>query len=262
MKCLKVVTIVAVLSLALAPAAQAQARFQELIELTVRPGQEELFENYMKKIIEAYDKVESDLGWATFEVAVGKPSPTYRIAVPFDKWAEIDNWQEDVLEKAFGEDEAKRIQSEGARAIATSSTRIWEYLPEGSSNVTPDAPVANFYEVEMREVKPEMLPEMQLLQGKWKAAYEAAESKPVVSRWVLRIGQSPGITFRRTAPYNKWSERDEWNIGQILQGHYGEAEMEHQMETLQRSLTRNEVFVSAFRSDLSRMASETPTTEP
>ena len=86
-------------------AMRAAAQFQQLIEFQVKPGHEIAFENYIKKIGEAADKMESSMSWSTFSVAVGKPGSTYRVGLLFEKWGDRDAWEgaRQVLVEAFGE---------------------------------------------------------------------------------------------------------------------------------------------------------------
>ena len=63
----KLLFLMVIVSLVAMPAA---AQFQQLIEFQVKPGHEIAFENYIKKIGEAADKMESPMSWSTFSVAV------------------------------------------------------------------------------------------------------------------------------------------------------------------------------------------------
>jgi hypothetical protein len=135
-------------------------------------------------------------------------------------------------------------------------------LPDGSSNQTSEAPQAKFYDVQIREVKPEMVQAYRSLQRKWKAAYEATASKPVVARGTLVYGPSQGATFYRSAPFDTWAEQDEWNNIQILQDHYGQEESSVMAEIAGKTFVTTEQFVSEFSPELSRPQSEPPTTEP
>ncbi len=264
MKALSVVAAVAVLLLFLAPAAEAQPQFQQVIEVKVKIGQERAFEDWQKKIIEANDKAGTSTSWGTYQVVVGKPSPTYHIVAPFDKWAERDDWQNlnELFKSAFGEKEAERLMSVRTSVIESVISRIWRILPDRSANLAAGGSPANFYEVTVMHIKPEMVPEYQLLLLKFTEAYEAADSKPIVIRSILQFGESARLTFRRAAPFNKWSDQDSLDIPKILHDHFGEDERESQNNTVQRSLVARDTFIVAYRPDLSRSAGVTPTNEP
>ncbi len=257
----KLILLFVVVCLATAPALLAQPRFQQVIEVRVEPGQERAYENFVKKVVEAAEKVESPVSWSTFFATVGKPGSTYRIAIGFEKWAERDQWMNlsELLTKAFGEQEAERLLREGRAGIASSMSRIWERLDDGTSNPRTGNQVANFYDVRIRRVKPELLLEYRALQRKWKAAHEAATNS--VTRWVLRYGDGGGATFRRTEPFDTWAERDGRGGGQIMREHYGEEEAELMRKTNLGAVWERERFVSAYRPDLSRMACGGPTSE-
>jgi hypothetical protein len=251
-----------VVSLATAPTLFAQSRFAQLIEIRVAPVHQQAFENFAMKVKEAADKIESPVSWATFYAAVGKPGATYRISIGFDTWGERDQWSEvsDMLTRAFGEKEAARILRDGRLGIVSETSRIWERLEDGTSNPRPGNQPANFYEVTIRHVRREMLPEYRELQRRWKAAYEASSDKPSVTRWILRYGDGAGATFRRAAPFDTWAARDGWRIPEILREQFGEEGYQLSNRTRDRALEGAETFVSAYRPDLSRTASS-PTSD-
>jgi antibiotic biosynthesis monooxygenase (ABM) superfamily enzyme len=257
----KLILLFVVVSLATAPVLLAQPQFQQVIEVRVEPGQERAYENFVKKVVEAANKVESPVSWSTFFATVGKPGSTYRIAISFEKWAERDQWMnlQEVLTKAFGEQEAERLLREGRAGVASSRSRIWERLDDGSSNPRAGDQPANFYDVRIRRVKPEMLLEYRALQRKWKAAHDAANNS--VTRWVLRYGDGPGATFRRTEPFDTWTELDGWGDRQTIRKHYGDEEADLIRKTNRGAVWERERFVSAYRPDLSRRAGGGPTSE-
>ncbi|HXV59917.1 MAG TPA: hypothetical protein VEK15_04425 [Vicinamibacteria bacterium] len=251
----KLLFLTMILSLAAMPAA---AQFQQVIEVQVKPGQEIAYENYVKKVREAADQIGSPMSWATFYATVGKPGSTYRIALGFEKWADRDAWQgvREVLVKAFGEQEGSKIYTDGASSISSSSSRIWEMIEEGTANPQTGTQPSAFYEVTIRWVKPEMVPEYRGLLRRFKSAYEAAEGKPSVTRWVLVFGEGQNTTFRRTQPFNTWAERDGWNPVELITKQFG-PDAPLLFERLNAAVWKSEHFVSAYRSDLSRTATST-----
>lgn len=234
----------------------SQSRFAQVVEIQVAPLHQEAFEEYGRKIKEAADETASPVTWATFYAAVGKPGGTYRISLGFDSWAERDQWSEipQMLTEAFGDQEAAQILRSGRAGIQSVTTRIWERLDDGSSNPRTGGEPANFYQVSIRHINPEMVPEYRALQRRWKMAYEAASGGPTVARWILRYGDGAGTTFRRTQPFDTWAELDQW-IGraqELMEEHLGTEERLLVGSTRRRIEERNEVFVSAYRPDLSR----------
>ncbi len=51
----------------------AATRFQQVVEINVKPGQELVFENYVKKLVAAGDKLGAKQTWTTYAVTLGKP---------------------------------------------------------------------------------------------------------------------------------------------------------------------------------------------
>ncbi len=261
----KLVLLFVVMSLAIASTSFAQpARFQQMVQIQVAPVHQPAFENYVMKVKEAADKTESSLNWTTLYVPVGKPEATYRIGLSFDTWAERDQWGtvSAMLTEAFGEDEAAQILRAGRVGIVSQMSRIWERLPDGSSNPRTGGQPANFYQVAIRHVDREMVPEFRSLQRKWKASYEAASNGPSVGRSILRVGPGSGATFRRAEAFDTWAERDAWSGRNpaLMTEHLGEAEQQLMGATQRRVLEDVETFVSAYRPDLSRLASS-PTSD-
>lgn len=233
------------------------ARFQQIVEISVKPGQELVFENYVKKIVAAANKLSAKQTWSTFQVPLGKPGATYRVALGFSKWADRDGWATipELLTKAYGQQEAERLLKEGGGAVERSVNEIWEYLPDGSSNIgrAPSGPPA-FSRVTVLRVQPAMAGAYEVLAAKFKAAYEASAEKPVVTRWVLRMGPFSGSTFRRTESFSKWAELDAPAGAQIVQKHYGAQEGAKLGDELRRMTINQQEFVSVRRPDLSRPA--------
>ncbi len=260
----KLFVLVPALTLATTTSVLAQARFQQTVEVKVKPGHERAYESYLKKVIEAADKIKSPLGWNTFFVAVGKQSPTYRVALSFDKWADRDRWPngpQEMLAKAFGEQEASRIDREGRLGIESVMIRIWERLHDGSSFPGTGDRLAKFYGVTIRHVKPAMVPEFRSLQRKFKGAYEASREKMSVTRFVLRFGEGQDSTFRLTEPFDTWAEIDGWRNSEIIGEHLGEEEIELVGRTMTAAIWKQERFVSAHRPGLSRAAPGSTTNE-
>ena len=256
----KLLFLMLVVSLTAMPAA---AQFQQMIEVQVKPGHEIGYENYIKKIKEAADKIGSPMSWSTFYVAVGKAGSTYRISLLFDKWGDRDAWQgpRQVLVEAFGEQEGSKVYSEGASHVASSSSRLWQVIDDGTANPQARGAVpAPFYEVTIRWVKPEMVAEYRGLLRRFKSAYEAAEGNPSVTRWVLRFGSGENRTFRRTHPFDSWGDRDGWNARDVISKHFG-PDAPLLFDRLNAAVWKSEHFVSAYPPDLSRITTSSTTSD-
>ena len=256
----KLLFLMVVVSLVAVPAV---AQFQQLVEFRVKSGQELAFENYVKKIKEGADKIGSPTRWSTFLVAVGKDGPTYRVGLLFEKWSERDQWQPplDILVKAFGEQEGQKIYTSGTSAIASSSSRIWEVIEDGTANPqTVSSELSPFYEVTIRYVKPEMVAEYRGLLRRFKSAYEASDKNPSVTRWALSFGTGNGTTFRRTQPFDKWADRDGWSARAVIAEQFGD-DAPLLIERLRSAVWKTEHFVSAYRPDLSRDTAASPSND-
>lgn len=248
----KLFLLMAAVSLVAMPAA---AQFQQLVEVQVKPGHEVAYEEYLKKIGEAADETGSPMSWSTFSVAVGKSGSTYRVALPFEKWGDRDGWLgvREVLVKAYGENEGTKIYTAGGAHVANISSRIWEVIEDGTANPQTGTNVSAFYDVRIAYVKSDMVAEYRGLLRRLKSAYENADSKPSVTRWVLRFGDGPRRTFRRTQPFDSWSERDSWNVGDLIRAQFG-ADAQLLFDRATSAVWKSEHFVSAHRPDLSRTA--------
>jgi len=243
-----------IVCLATASTVLAQTRFVQIIEIQVAPAHQTGFENMAMKIKEAADEVESPVTWNMFQVVAGQPSPTYHVTLGFDTWAVRDQWGEvpEMLTEAFGEREAGQVLRDGRIGIVNEVSRIWERLPDGSSNVRTST--ANYYMVTVRHVRRDMVPEYRELQRTWKTAYEAATDGPTVGRAILRVGEGSGATFFRAAAFDTWAERDSNRGAEALVEQLGEEGNRLTLEARDRAVERQETFIVAHRPDLSRAA--------
>ncbi|MGQ0733877.1 MAG: hypothetical protein ACT4QD_09505 [Acidobacteriota bacterium] len=235
-------------------------RFQQMIEISVKPGQELVFENYIKRLVAAADKTGSRPTWTTYAVSLGKPGATYRVALGFNSWADRDAWASVpmMLIKAVGQQEAERLMKEGGSATQSSISEVWENLPNLSANTGGGAAGGtppNFVRVQIVRVQPAMSAAYEGMLAKFKPAYEAA-SKAAIGRAVLRVGTGGGYTYRRTQQFNKMSELDALGGTELLQKHFG-AQWALMSDELNRMVTFRQEFISTRRADLSRTAPAT-----
>ena len=250
------------LSTPLARAQGAAPRFQQVVEISVKPGQELVFENYIKKLVAAADKAGAKMTWTTYVVSLGKPGATYRVALSFNSWADRDGWTTipAMLTKAFGQPEAERLLKEGGSASTQSVSEVWENLPDLSANAggAPGATPPNFVRVQITRVQPAMSSAYEAMVAKFKPAYEAAAGKPVIARSVLRMGTFSGYTYRRTQQFSKMSELDAPSGVELLQKHFG-AQFPAMIDELNRMVTFRQEFISTRRADLSRASAASGT---
>lgn len=234
-------------------AAPAVAQFQQVVEIRVRGGHEVQFEDFIKKLKEAADKTGAQQSWAAFQVTVGKAGPLYRIALPFEKWSERDQWgnPRGMLVEAFGAEEGTKLYTEGTSAVMRTTVRIW-----GMVGDTPAPAVGNLaphYDVWIREVKRDMVGEYEGLLRRFKSAYASMDENPNVTRWRLLYGEGNGNTFRRTQPIANFAQNDTFNGRAVIEKQFG-PDAPLLFERLGNMVVKSDRFVSTHRPDLSRTA--------
>jgi hypothetical protein len=252
----RLMCLVAPLVLLSSQGAFAQARYQQVYENSVKPGQELVYENYVKKLVAAADKAGAKTYWTSYTVSLGKPGGTYRVALNFNSWADRGAWSTipAMMVKAYGQPEAERLMKEGGNALERSVVEVWENLPGSSANQggTPAAP-GNFVRAQIVRVTPGMASEYEAMTGKFKPAYEATAGKPVIARSVLRVGTNSGYTFRRVEQVKAMSDFDGPTGPEILQKFFG-AQWAAMSAELNKMVTFRQEFISTRRADLSRLA--------
>ena len=245
--------------LALAGGALAQtmpAQHIQFVEINVKAGAQGQFEEYVKKINEAADKVGAPQGWIFAQPAVGASGPTYYVVLEFDKWSERDSWEQipQLLTKAFGEAEAKKLMKVGGESTWGSESRVYSLDEERSWNLDKNPPApAPYYTIMRGKVKPDMVDEYQMVISKIKEAQENAPVKRAGIRRRARFG--PSWEFYSATPLSKWADLDEQgNLWENVAKTHGETEARLLRQTLQSCYEEREFIVIATRPDLSRQA--------
>jgi hypothetical protein len=251
-----VVLILLVASVALAQ--QQPRRFLEAYEFTVRPGAVMAFEDYVKKVVEAANKVGIQQEWTMFAQELGTPGQMYIVALYFDKWAERDGWAKvpEVLSKAYGEDEAAKIYRTGTSSIESSHSRVYQLLEEHGTKIGSAGTLASHYVVTETIVKRDMVSDYELMLSKIKAAEEAMEGSATAIRRVTALGDmSIYITSR---PFEKFADVDAYaSQGDAMRKMYGDEEARRIRETITRCQKSQRIFVINMRPELSRRAAST-----
>ncbi len=236
--------------------AQGPARYQQVYEISVKPGQELVYENYVKKLVAAADKIGAKNYWTSYVVTLGKPSPTYRVALNFNAWADRETWATipGILTKAYGQAEAERLMKEGGGAIERSVLEVWEHQPGVSANQGgAPAPAGNFVRAQIVRVDPAKASDYEAMTAKFRPAYEAAAGKPAIGRWILRVGANSAYTFRRVEQVSKMGDFDGPTGPELLQKFFG-AQWAAMRDQLNAMVTFRQEFISTRRPDLSRLA--------
>jgi len=237
-------------------ASGAGAQYQEIYEVELRPDGVEKFEHLLARLGAAAEETASARRWMTFEVVTGKSMPTYRIVIPFTKWAERDSWESmrNVLSGAYGDDEAARLWKDAQRATESSTSQLWQHLPDSDSH--PRTTVADFYDVYVREVRAGTESEIRDLHRKFKQAYDEAPSQPSVTRSVLVFGRNQGLVFLRAEAFDRWADKDDAEARGILGAHFGADDSRAMVDTVRGAAVWTDHFVSRLRRTLSRLPEE------
>ncbi len=251
-KSLVVVLFLILASSAMAVAQSSPSQFITVYTITVNPGAVGQFEGYIKKIKEGAEKIGAPQTWGTSQIAFGGPGNTYLIVLQFDKWSELDGWKQvpELLEEAYGADEAAKILRSGNMAIASSETSIGRLLPDLSYNVD-SLTLAPMYQIRVNHVKRDMQDEYRGVVAKLNEAWDKAGDGRHVIRRVSVLG--PSTIYTSAIPMEKWADRDDQgNFWDMIEKAHGANETRRLRETLEASVAESELFVITVRPDLSR----------
>ena len=263
MKGLKFLALAVVCLVVFAPFTSSQPlEYLEVVTVSVKPGTVPQFENYIKKIVEAANKVGVAETWVTNQIELGRPANTYIVTLQFDKWAERDAWTPypEYLAKAFGDAEAAKIMRTGEATIQSLDTMVLQTLPELSVNLEGAGENA-FYWVRRDQVKPSMVQEYRIFISKVKEAEDQVGDGRTRARRVSTVG--PVWTYSTAIGFDKWSERDLSGptFMEMMNKTHGEAETAKLLETVRRCITSSDIFIVRMRPDLSRTKSAGSTTD-
>jgi len=236
-----------------APPAALPFAYVSLTTLTVKPAAIPDFENYVKRVGAGAAKIGvRPANWYT--MGRGGPGFTYVVAVRFAKWSELDERPSviEILNKAYGETEAARIQAGGRAAIESSSSVFLRVLPELSAAPSMETPLAHV-RVTRVEVKGGTNSKFEVFVGRLKAAQEKAGGALPVVRYVTALG--PSNVYMAAYFFNKYAEFETaLGVPEALRKAYGDAEARMLEETSQSCITNLETYVLDYRADMSRPA--------
>ena len=187
-----------------AMAQNAPGEFLVIYNIQVEPGANAQFEEYIKKIKEAAEKTGATLYWGASQLTYGGPGNSYAIGLQFDKWGEMDGWGAvpQILEEAYGEEEAAKILRSGGMAIASSETTISRLMEDLSYNLKAMAP-APMIRVRVSEIKRDMQQDYRVFIAKVNEASEKAGDQRTVIRRTSTMG--PSAVYTSATPFEKWS---------------------------------------------------------
>jgi hypothetical protein len=108
-------------------------RYFEISHFQVRPGHDKEWEELVKLVIAAYEKI-PDAHWAAYACAYGLPDTSYIIFNPMKSASEIDrNFAAGKeFEAAMGEEGMRKLGELSAAAIESSQTNLFAFNPRMS----------------------------------------------------------------------------------------------------------------------------------
>jgi len=116
-----------------APVDIAHMRYFEISIFRVRPGHEKDWENLVKMVMAAYEKI-PETHWATYQAVYGTEGGTYLVFTPMKTAAEIDRAfaQGKQFEAAMGEEGMKKLSELSASTIESTQANLFQFNPRMS----------------------------------------------------------------------------------------------------------------------------------
>lgn len=224
---------------------------------TVKPGTQAQYEAAIGKFVAAFKKTKSAVRWTTFSSTVGGQGPTYFVAVPMQKFGDIDGWATPAatLTEAFGEEEAQQILQSMAGASQQSETVIMGARPDLSNLPAVgagQAPAPLGY-VFTTTLKPGGAPRYEAAFKKTIEAYQKTNSPIKWTTSVSAVG-GPGQAYVSIIPMQTFGEIDAWQgiaPPAVLAKAFGEAEARKILQSLNESSQGTQTSIISFRPELS-----------
>lgn len=258
MRLVRLYVVLMVLALCLTPvlAQEGVSKYLHLYEVRVDSSKARAYEAYIKKIVEAAQKVDAPQKWMTFRGGSGTAAGTYFIAIPSTSWADMDGWKlvPQILGEAFGEAEAASILESGLQAMSSAEfkTDTWQLMPDYSTHFDASRYISNMYQIIRTEVKPEMAATYRSLLQRASKVAEGIETGPMTIRRFSTTGAS--FRFMAGTPFNKFAELDEMNsFWESMREQMGELAAEEFYRTLRASIVKREIFILMLSRDLSNL---------
>lgn len=222
---------------------------------TIHPGRYAEFEDYIKKLVAAAAKIGNKTRVDAYQFVQGASIYQYDFASGFPSLAALDNepGTQALLTKAYGEAEGRKILTAGRAAIQNATTQVLRLRQEFSSKVR-DATESPFFQLVRVEIDPAMAPAYEDYLVKVKAARDKNSSATMLARFTPLFGQA--FVYFTAMPFATYAEREKWPTpAQVLAKEYGEGTTQGLLDTQRRATKRQDVWVVAWRRDLSRIPS-------
>ena len=252
-----VVAVLILLGWTLMSHAQAQskpAQFLQLTITTVKPSAITDYEDTLKKVNAARDKMPGSPAQLVYAVNMGGAGFTFYTITTWEKWADREKFPNvgQALAKILGQAEADRLGKVARDSIVQTRSEVFAYDANASLNPkAADAPSA-FINLQRTELLPEMAGAYAAALAKLKNAEQQAGDK----RTIIRRNAIQGAAFVRyqAVDFAKLSDRDQQNpnAGDSLRKIYGNAEATQVQETLNRAVRNRQQIFLIYRPDLSK----------
>jgi hypothetical protein len=215
-----------------------------------------VWENFVKKLAEAAEKNNATQSWMAFQMVLGGEADTYYIALPFEKWEDMDGWKQvpQMLSEAYGQEEAMKLLQSVAPA-ATFKLETYGLLEDFSTHFDATKYASKYYRIIRTEVKPSMNSTYRSLLSRGSAVEKGSADAPMTIRRSNILGES--FRYMASTPFSNWSDLDDMeNLGNLINESMGDAVADNFFETLRKCISKRDMFVLMLRPDMSRMPSQ------
>jgi hypothetical protein len=110
----------------------SQARYFQTVTFRVRPGHEADFAEAVKIVRAAYEKLNVEVHWLTYQVSSGAPSPTFLVFIPRKSFEELDEGlaRSKAFQEAEGQENVKRLERIAAEAYVNVESGLYRLAPK------------------------------------------------------------------------------------------------------------------------------------
>jgi hypothetical protein len=112
----------------------SKMRFMRVLQVRLRPGFENSFEESFKILGAAYERINATTPWVVYQVNVGMPSPSFLVFVPMHALQQNDDllaWRKD-LRQAEGEAAVRHMEETAKEAYESTESNLYAVSPEVS----------------------------------------------------------------------------------------------------------------------------------
>jgi hypothetical protein len=228
-------------------------RFVQVNSITVKLGMQAEFEDYLKKIIAAANKLNTNQRLITAQVGMGGSPMMYFVTSSFEKWADADGLEAapSLLVKAYGDLEGAKILKAGRSTLESLEVDVVELIPDASTNPKTFMPPLAHTLVIRTDIDPALAADYRNYLSMLKAAQEKDPASPTAIRRASAVG--PAGVFVTTEPFDKFADRDAWpGTEGLLKKAYGDAAAKMLLDQAARAIKSRVTYVLNYRPDLSR----------